>query len=350
MKVMNVRKVYFHYFLYVLYIPYLLFMRVLSGIQPSGDPHLGNYFGSIKPNIDLLGEVENIYFIADLHALTSMHDPKALRLARHDLVLDLLACGFDPEKAILFFQSDVPEHTELAWILSCITPMGLLERAVSYKDKVQNGLEATHGLFSYPVLMAADILLYDSDVVPVGKDQKQHVEMTRDIARKFNHRYGEGTLVVPDVRIREEVAVVPGIDGQKMSKSYGNTIPLFGDEKEIKKAIMGIVTDSKAVAEEKDPDNNTIYRIHKLLLSKEEAKTLAAKYRQGGLGYGDAKKMLFEAYMDFFGPMRARRQVLAERDRKEGYVAQVMGEGAARARKIAGASLERVRRAVGLSA
>lgn len=325
-------------------------MRVLSGIQPSGDPHLGNYFGSIKPNVDVLGEEENIYFIADLHSLTSMHDPEALRSARKELVLDLLACGFDPEKAILFFQSDVPEHTELAWILSCVTPMGLLERAVSYKDKVQKGLEATHGLFSYPVLMAADILLYDSDVVPVGKDQKQHVEMARDIAQKFNHRYGEGTLVVPDVRIREEVAVVPGTDGQKMSKSYGNTLSLFGEEKSIEKAIMRIVTDSKDPQESKDPEKSVLYQIHALLLDASNKKALAEKYKAGGVGYAECKKMLFTTYMDYFGPMRATRAALVERDVREGYVATVMQEGALRAQKIAGVTMERVRKAVGLSA
>ncbi len=324
-------------------------MRVLSGIQPSGDPHLGNYFGSIKPNIDLLGEEGNIYFIADLHSLTSVHDPAELRRTRHELVLDLLACGFDPEKAILFYQSDVLEHTELAWFLSCVTPVGLLERAVSYKDKVQKGLEATHGLFSYPVLMAADILLYDSDVVPVGKDQKQHVEMARDIAQKFNHRYGEGTLVVPDVRIREEVAVVPGTDGQKMSKSYGNTLSLFGDEKVIEKAIMRIVTDSKDPKESKDPEKSVLYLIHALLLDASGKKALAEKYKVGGVGYAELKKMLFAAYMDFFGPMRAKRAALAERDRKEGYVAAVMEEGAKRAREIAMKTMGRVREAVGLT-
>jgi tryptophanyl-tRNA synthetase len=325
-------------------------MRVLSGIQPSGDSHIGNFFGSIKPNIDLLGEGENIYFIADLHALTTVFNPVELREARQNVILDLLACGFDASKAILFFQSDVPEHTELAWILSCITPVGLLERAVSYKDKVQKGLEASHGLFSYPVLMAADILLYDSDVVPVGKDQKQHVEMTRDIAQKFNHRYGEGVLVIPDVRIRDDVAVVPGVDGQKMSKSYGNTIPLFGDEKLIKKAIMGIVTDSKDVTAPKDPETCTVYNLHKLFLSKPEAKTLAEKYKAGGLGYGDAKKMLLETYMDYFGPMRAKREEILKREKQEGYVTSVMTHGAKRAQEIAGKTMRRVRKAVGLRA
>src|SRR3989338_3555062 len=200
-------------------------MRILSGMQPSGEAHIGNYFGSIKPNIDLLGEEENIFIIADLHALTSVHDADTSRLYRQNLVHDLLACGFDPEKGILFFQSAVHEHAELQWILSCITPVGMLERAVSYKDKVQKGITASVGLFTYPVLMAADIILYDANIVPVGKDQKQHVEIARDLAIKFNNAFGE-TLVVPEPQLEKDVAVVPGTDGQKMSKSYGNTIPL----------------------------------------------------------------------------------------------------------------------------
>lgn len=318
-------------------------MRVFSGMQPTGEAHLGNYFGSIKPNIDLLGADENLYMIADLHALTSVHDADDLRRYRLDIVKDLLACGFDPSKGILFFQSDVPDHAELAWILSCVTPMGLLERAVSYKDKVESGLDANAGLFTYPVLQAADILLYDTNIVPVGKDQKQHLEMARDIAQKFNNRYGKGTLVIPDARIREEVAVVPGTDGRKMSKSYGNTIPIFADEKTLKKAIMGIVTDSKGIHESKDPDHCVVFAMHSLLLDANEKKGLAKQYRAGGFGYGDAKNMLFSAFMEYFGVMRSRRSSISDED-----AMHCMQEGSARARSVAENTLDRVRRAVGL--
>lgn len=321
-------------------------MRVLSGMQPSGDAHLGNYFGSMKPNIELLHSRdadENLYVIVDLHALTSIHDPRELRGNRQNLAKDMLACDFDPKKGILFFQSSVPEHTELSWILSCLTPMGLLERAVSYKEKVEKGIPASVGLFTYPVLMAADILLYDTDIVPVGKDQKQHVEMARDMAIKFNNVFGKNLLVLPEARIRDDVAVVPGTDGKKMSKSYGNTIPLFGDEKVVKKAIMGIVTDSKGVEEPKDPKDSIIYQIHALLLDESGKKELTKKYQAGGLGYGDAKKMLFEAFMDYFGPMRALRMKLKDDD-----VQAVIMEGSKKAKGIAERTMERVRKAVGL--
>lgn len=318
-------------------------MRILTGIQPSGTPHLGNYFGYFKQNIDLLGEEENLLMIADLHALTTVHDPEELRTFRQELSKDFLACGFDSSKGTLFFQSYVPEHTELSWILSCSTPMGLMERAVSYKDKVQQGLEANVGLFTYPVLQAADILIYDADLVPIGKDQKQHIEMARDIAQKFNHRYGADLLVAPDARIVEDVAVVPGTDGKKMSKSYGNVIPMFGEEKEIQKAIMGIVTDSKGVEEPKDPESCVVYQLHSLLLDENGKKDLAEKYKAGGLGYGDAKKLFFTDFMDYFGPMREKRANL-----KESEVTEVVQAGSARAREIAGGTIERVRTAVGL--
>jgi tryptophanyl-tRNA synthetase len=312
-------------------------------MQPSGDPHIGNYFGSIKPNIELMGEEENIYIVVDLHALTSVRDANELREYRMNLVKDLLACGFDPEKGILFFQSDVPEHAELLWILSCITPMGLLERAVSYKDKLAQGLEPNHGLFAYPVLQAADILLYDSDLIPVGKDQKQHIEMTRDIAQKFNNAYGDGVLKEPDVQIREDVAVVPGTDGRKMSKSYGNTIPLFADDKKTEKIIMGIVTDSKGVEEPKDPENCNVFKIHSLFLDDDGKKELEDKYRAGGLGYGDAKKMLAEEFFNYFGDMRKKRLEISDESAKE-----VVKNGAAKARKIAEKTMDRVRKSVGL--
>ena len=319
-------------------------------MQPSGELHLGNYFGSMLPNLSYVGKVDqSLYFIVDLHALTTIQDPEKLRQYRRDIVLDYLACGFDPAKAVIFYQSDVPEHTELMWILATVTPVGLLERAVSYKEKVEKGIPATAGLFAYPVLMAADILLYDANLVPVGKDQKQHLEIARDIAMKFNNTYGE-TFVIPEPMIREEVAVVPGIDGQKMSKSYGNTIPLFGDEKAIEKIIMSIVTDSKGVKDPKDPETSIVYTLHALFLDAEEKKALAKRYRAGGLGYGEAKKMLFTAYMDSFAPMRRLRKELEERERKEGYLTEVMQEGAKRARDVAGGTMERVRSAVGLRA
>ncbi|TSC79160.1 MAG: tryptophanyl-tRNA synthetase [Candidatus Peregrinibacteria bacterium Gr01-1014_25] len=320
-------------------------VRVLSAMQPSGQLHLGNYFGSMHPNMEWMGKAESsFYFIVDLHALTTVQNPDDLRRFRRDALLDYLACGLDPEKATVFFQSDVPEHCELAWILSTVTPMGLLERAVSYKEKVEKGIAATVGLFTYPVLMAADILLYDTTVVPVGKDQKQHVEMTRDIAMKFNHTFGE-TFVIPEPQIQEAVAVVPGTDGQKMSKSYGNTIPLFGAEKAIEKAIMGIVTDSKGPSDPKDPETCTIYRIHKLLLPPKEAETLAEEYR-AGIPYGEAKKRLAQTYKDFFAPMRAKRETLLA---KPSLLDDIAAQGAAKARAVASRTMERAREATGLS-
>lgn len=319
-------------------------MRVLAGIQPSGQLHIGNYFGSMLPNLERVGkDSESFFFIADLHALTTVQDPKVLSAMRRDVLADYLACGFDPAKATMWFQSDIPEHSELSWILSTITPMGLLERAVSYKDKVEKGISASVGLFTYPVLMAADILLYDANVVPVGKDQKQHVEMARDIAAKFNNTFGE-TLVLPEPQIQESVAVVPGTDGQKMSKSYGNTIPLFGSEAAIKKAIMGIVTDSKQPSEPKDPETNTIFRIHKLFLTASEQKALADEYRSG-IGYGDAKKKLLVTYMDHFASMRAKREAIIK---KAGYLEEVAAEGAKKARSVASKTMEKVRKATGL--
>ena len=318
-------------------------LRVLSGIQPSGQLHLGNYFGSIKPNLEWSAKAdESFFFIADLHALTTVHDPDQLRKAREEIVLDYLACGFDPSSSIIFEQSKIPEHTELSWILSTLAPMGLLERAVSYKDKVSQGISSTVGLFTYPVLMAADILLYGTNTVPVGKDQQQHVEIARDLAAKFNIAYGE-TFVLPEPQIRADVAVVPGTDGRKMSKSYSNTIPIFGDEKAIQKAIMGIVTDSKDVAASKEPEKCTVFQLHKLFLSAEESGSLAEKYRAGGLGYGDAKKMLFAAYMDHFGSMRSKRSSLGRKEAEA-----VLHDGNAKAHALASAMMNRVRKAVGL--
>ncbi len=317
--------------------------RVLSGIQPSGQLHLGNYFGAIQPNLAMAGRGENIFFIADLHAMTTMQDRAALERARADIILDYLACGFDPERSILFYQSHVPAHAQLLWILSTIAPMGLLERAVSYKEKVEKGIAASVGLFTYPVLMAADILLYDATHVPVGKDQKQHVEIARDLAGKFNGTFGE-TFTMPEPVIRESTAVVPGTDGQKMSKSYGNTIPLFGSDAAIKKAIMGIVTDSCAVHDPKNPEGCIVYQMHKLFLDEGDQKALADEYRSG-LPYGEGKKRLLTTYMDFFAPMRLRREELAS---KPDAVAKIVAEGAAKARAIADVTLERVMKAVGL--
>jgi len=319
-------------------------MRILSGIQPSGRLHIGNYFGMMEPSIKLQDEGEAFYFIADYHSLTTVENPDTLRENVREVAIDFLACGLDPEKAIYFRQSDVPEVTELSWILSTITPMGLLERCHSYKDKTARGLEATHGLFAYPVLMAADILIYDSHVVPVGQDQKQHVEVTRDIANKINHRYGE-ILTVPKSQIREQKAKVPGLDGQKMSKSYGNTLDIFGAEKPLRKKIMSITTDSTPVEEPKDPENSIILEFYRLFADEADIKTMEEDFRRGGIGYGDFKKRLFEAYWEHFAPMRTRRAELLD---APDYVEEVLRAGAEKARNVATTTLDRVRKAVGL--
>src|SRR5436853_2496231 len=265
-------------------------MRILSGIQPSGALHLGNYFGMMRPAIELQEKGEAFYFIADYHSMTSRFEAKPRRKNTLDVALDFLACGLDPQKSVFFRQSDVPEVTELTWILSTVTPMGLLERATSYKDKVAKGISPNHGLFAYPVLMAADILIYDSNIVPVGQDQKQHLEMTRDIANKFNEQYGE-TFLIPEPRIRSETAKVPGLDGEKMSKSYGNTIEIFGEEKAVRKKIMSIVTDTRLPAEPKpDAENNTALQLLKLVAPAEVSADFEQRLRAGGLGYGDLKK------------------------------------------------------------
>src|SRR5438128_6778698 len=282
-------------------------MRILSGIQPSGAVYLGNYVRMMLPAIELQEQGEAYYFIANYHSMTSLFDPETRRKNTLEVALDFLACGLDPKKSVFFVQSDVPEVTELAWILSTVTPMGLLERATSYKDKLAHGISPNHGLFAYPVLMAADILIYDSNVVPVGRDQKQHVEVTRDIATKFNQTYGE-TFVIPEPRIREAVAVVPGLDGQKMSKSYGNAIEIFGEEKATRKKIMSIVMDSRPLAEPKpDADRNLAIQLLKLVASAELARDYENRLRGGGLGYGDLKKALFEQYWSYFAGARQRR-------------------------------------------
>jgi tryptophanyl-tRNA synthetase len=320
-------------------------MRILSGIQPSGALHLGNYFGMMRPAIELQEKGEAFYFIADYHSMTSLFDANERRKNTLDVALDFLACGLDPKKSVFFKQSDLPEHTELAWLLSTVTPMGLLERAHSYKDKTAKGISPSHGLFAYPVLMAADILLYDSNVVPVGRDQKQHVEMTRDIAIKFNEQYGQ-TFVIPEPQIRGEVALVPGVDGQKMSKSYGNTIGIFGDEKIIRKKIMGITMDSRPPAEPKpDAEKNLAIQLLKLVAPENVAKEFEDKLRAGGLGYGDLKKALFENYWNYFADARKKRAELAA---NLDFVNQVLADGAAKARVVAQKVLHRARKNCGL--
>ena len=282
-------------------------MRILSGIQPSGALHLGNFFGMMKPAIELQEQGQALYFIANYHSMTSLFDAAQRRRNTLDVALDFLACGLDPKKALLFRQSDVPEVTELAWILTTLTPMGLLERCTSYKDKIAHGISPNHGLFAYPVLMAADILIYDSNVVPVGRDQKQHVEVTRDIAIKFNEAYGQ-TFVVPEPRIREETAAVPGLDGQKMSKSYGNTIEIFGEEKALRKKVMSLVMDSRTPQEPKpDADKNLAVQLLRLVAPAAVARDYEERLRAGGLGYGDLKKALFEHYWNYFAVARAKR-------------------------------------------
>ena len=320
-------------------------MRILSGIQPSGALHLGNYFGMMRPAIELQEKGEAFYFIADYHSMTSLFDANERRKNTLDVALDFLACGLDPKKSIFFKQSDVPEVTELSWLLSTVTPMGLLERAHSYKDKVAKGISPSHGLFAYPVLMAADILIYDSNVVPVGRDQKQHVEMTRDIAIKFNEQYGQ-TFVIPEPQIRDEVALVPGIDGQKMSKSYGNTIEIFGDEKSLRKKIMGITMDSRQPAEPKpDAEKNLAIQLLKLIAPENVAKDFEHKLRTGGLGYGDLKKALFENYWNYFSDARKKRVELAA---NLDYVNKVLADGAMKARGLAQTVLQRARKNCGL--
>ncbi len=320
-------------------------MRILSGIQPSGAFHIGNYIGMMEPSIKLQGEGEAFYFIADYHALTTIQDAETLRRNCQEAAVDFLSCGLDPGRAVFFRHSAVPEVTELSWLLSTVTPMGLLERCHSYKDKVAKGLLASHGLFAYPVLMAADILIYDSDVVPVGHDQKQHVEVTRDIAVKLNDLYGADLLKLPEPRIRETMAKVPGLDGQKMSKSYGNALEIFGPEKPLRKKVMRIVTDSAGVEEPKDPEASLIFQLYQLFADSEAVETMAQEFREGGVGYGDFKKRLWEAYWDYFAPMRARREeIMANLD----YVEEVLAKGAERAREEASAVLGRVRSAMGL--
>ncbi len=320
-------------------------MRILSGIQPSGALHIGNYFGMMRPSIELQEQGEAYYFIADYHSMTSLYDAGQRRRNTLDVALDFLACGLDPKRAVFFRQSDVPEHCELTWLLSTVTPMGLLERCHSYKDKTASGLPVNHGLFAYPVLMAADILIYDSNVVPVGRDQKQHVEVTRDIAIKFNEAYGQ-TFVLPEPRTRDEVAVVPGTDGRKMSKSYGNTVEIFGDEKAVRAKVMSIVMDSRSMEEAKpDAGENNAIKLLRLVASAEIAGDIEAKLAAGGYGYGTLKKALFEQCWNYFTAQRARRKEL---EASLDYVHDVLRDGAERARTVASKVLKRARVASGL--
>ena len=320
-------------------------MRILSGIQPSGALHLGNYFGMMRPAIELQEQGDAYYFIANYHSMTTLFDAAERRENTLDVALDFLACGLDPKKAVFFRQSDVPEVTELSWILTTLTPMSLLEKCHSYKDKIAKGVSPNHGLFAYPALMAADILIYDSNVVPVGRDQKQHVEVTRDIAVKFNEQYGQ-TFVIPEPRIREDVAVVPGTDGQKMSKSYGNTIEIFGDEKTLRKKIMSLTMDSRSPQEPKpDAEKNLAIQLLKLVATEAVAKDFEERLRAGGLGYGDLKKALFENYWNYFAEARTKR---AELSSNLDFVHGVLTEGAAKARTLAQSVLKRAKLASGL--
>ena len=320
-------------------------MRILTGIQPSGKLHIGNYFGAMLPAVQLQDKGEAFYFIADYHAMTSMSDADTLRSNIQDLAIDLLACGLDPAKATIFRQSDVPEVNELAWVLSTVCPMGLLERAHSYKDKVAKGLSPNHALFAYPTLMAADILLYDAELVPVGKDQKQHLEMTRDLAGKINDRFGEGTLTIPEAQIADHTAVVPGLDGQKMSKSYNNTIPLAGGKKAIRKSIMRIVTDSTPVEDPKATDGSTVIALYKLFADDQAMQRMIADHQAGGFGYGDFKQRVFDAYWEYFSQVREKRESL---ENNLDYVNEVIAQGAQKARAESTKVLDRVRKAVGL--
>ena len=319
-------------------------LRVLSGIQPSGQLHIGNYFGAMRQHLKLQAEHDCFYFICDYHALTSLPDPEQLKQYTLSAAMDYIALGLDIEKTVFWRQSDVPEVTEFAWILSCVTPMGFLQRCTSYKDKIAQGLSPNHGLFAYPVLQAADILIYNSDLVPVGADQKQHIEVTRDIAIRFNNTYGK-ILTVPTEHIVESVAVVPGIDGQKMSKSYNNTIGIFEPEKSIRKKVMQIITDSTPVEQPKDPDKCNVFALLKLVASPDELADWENRYRSGGMGYSEAKKRLAELMIDYFKPFRQKR---SELENNIDYVKEVLASGAERAKAIAKEMLEKARQAVGL--
>jgi tryptophanyl-tRNA synthetase len=319
-------------------------MRVLSGIQPTGPIHWGNYFGAIRQYIALQNNEQAFYFIANLHALTTVRDPAKLRQYTFDIALDLLALGLDPNRATLFVQSDVPEISELCWLLMTGAPMGLLERCHAYKDKKAKGLTADAGLFTYPVLQAADILAYDSDTVPVGEDQVQHIEVCRDLAGSFNHEFGD-VFVMPTAHVLEASARVPGTDGEKMSKSYNNTLLVFEDAKVQRKQIMRIVTDSRPMDQPKEPAGDVLYDLYSLVVSEADRETMAATYRRGGFGYGEIKKALADAAEEFWAEPRARRAELAANPK---HVREVLADGAAKARKKAGDVLKRAQQACGV--
>jgi tryptophanyl-tRNA synthetase len=319
-------------------------LRVLSGIQPSGKLHIGNYFGAMHQHLKLQAEHECFYFIADYHALTSNPIPADVPGNVLDVAMDYMALGLDTVKTVFWCQSDVSEVTELTWLLSCITPMGLLQRCTSYKDKIAQGLSANHGLFAYPVLQAADILIFNSNLVPVGADQKQHIEVTRDIAGRFNNAYGE-IFTIPQEYIIESVAVVPGIDGQKMSKSYDNTIEIFEPVSSVKKKVMKIVTDSTPVEAPKDPEKCNVFALLKLVASPDELAHWDKRYREGGMGYGEVKKRLAELLIEYFEPYRQKR---AELENNKEQVKQMLENGAKRAKAIASQTLAKARKAIGL--
>ena len=317
--------------------------RSLSGIQPSGNIHIGNYFGALKQFVDLQDKYDGLYFVADYHALTSNPKSENLKSMTINAILDYLALGLDPKKSTIFLQSDVPLHAELMWILSNSTPISLLERGHAYTDKIAKGLKANTGLFTYPVLMAADILLYDTDVVPVGKDQKQHVEFARDIAIKFNEQYGKEVFKLPNDLILENVSIVPGTDGEKMSKSYGNIINMFLPEKELKKQVMSIVTDSTALEIPKNPDNN-ITKIYELFATKEEVMQMKEKFMTGGYGYGHAKTELFNTIMEYFKEARLNREKLVN---NMDYVNDILKQGAKKANELADKKMKIIKEVVG---
>lgn len=319
-------------------------MRVLSGIQPSGTLHIGNYLGMMKPMISYMDRSELFVFIVNLHAMTSVHDGPKLSQGTLEVAMDFMALGLNPDRCYFWVQSDIPEVIELAWILTCITPMGLLERCHSYKDKIAKGIPANHGLFAYPVLMAADILLYQANLVPVGKDQKQHLEVTRDIAIKFNGTFGE-TFVVPDAEISDDVATIPGIDGQKMSKSYDNTIEIFLDEKTLKKKVMSIKTDSTPVDEPKDPDACNLFQVFRQFAPPERTAEVLKLYEEGGAAYGTLKKELVGILWDYF---REHRDERARLGNDPGYVREVLRKGAEKTRAVAAGTIDLVRERVGI--
>ena len=320
-------------------------MKVLSGIQPTGRPHWGNYFGAIRQYIDLQEQDRAFYFVADLHALTTIRDKELLKQNTLDMAMDMLALGLDPNKAVLFAQSDVPEVSELCWILLSGTPMGLLERCVSYKEKKEKGVAATSGLFTYPVLQAADILAYESDTVPVGADQTQHIEVTRDIANSFNAAFNEEVFVIPKAKVLDATAKVPGTDGEKMSKSYDNFIEVFEPVKQMKKKVMRIATDSRPMEEPKDPESDHLYQLYSLFADEAGRESMAGIYRAGGFGYGDIKKALAEVAESYFAEARARREEL---EANPDSVREILGDGASKARGIASQVLLRAQKACGL--